>query len=159
MDGRFPYFYLGEGADLRIPGSIAWTGLVSTWSGGLKLRTPAGARSCAVAVEVHRDRPPDRIADYHDVVECGYRSAIGCPALLDWSRVALARLSPLPSGPGDYRLRYHLREARAVPGGGRAAALIQFWSAELGEPEELKISGRPGFFWHPAGTLRRSLEF
>lgn len=160
VDSRFPYFYVGEYEKLDIPGAAAWSGMVTVKAGRLKFLLPICAHPVTVVVEVHQGRPADLTEGYEDVIECGYRSATGRPAILHWSEDQACLLNSLPHGPGDYRLRYHVREManQATVGdacGDDAESLIQIWPASLGRHEELRIEGRLGSYWHPYATPGR----
>ena len=151
VDNRFPYFYLSESEPVSIPLASGWGGLVEVRSGRLQMRMPSSTRAATVFVEVHEEEPVGAADDYEDVVEVGYRSPTGNPAVLDWSKALVDPLKPLPCGPGDYRVRYHVRSTK--PG-----QLVEFWPAKPKEPEEVKVTGALGNFWHPGGRLRRALS-
>ncbi|WP_410604731.1 hypothetical protein [Amycolatopsis sp. lyj-90] len=125
------------------------------------MQVPWTADRVRVVTEVYPGIPADVTDSYDDVIEFGYRSATGLAAILDWTRTLVCPWDPLPVGAGDYRVRYHVRdhcgeavELRERPDP-MAETLLQIWPASLGVPEEIKVTGALGDFWHPAGKLRR----
>ncbi|MDQ7810903.1 hypothetical protein Q5425_44880 [Amycolatopsis sp. A133] len=161
LDAEYPYFYLSEHTSLINHRVSTWSGMVTASAGKLKLQLPSRANRACVAIEVHRTEPAGVLDDFDDAIEFGYPSATGAPALLDWSRALVSDLPLLPGGPGDYRVRYHVKEPAEPgrrPGAGslpRAAALVQIWPGACREQAELKITSAFGEFWHPGSRLRR----
>jgi hypothetical protein len=164
LDAEYPYFYLSEHTSLinhRVP---TWSGMVTASAGKLKLQLPSRVNRACVALEIHRVEPAVVLDRFDDVIEFGYPSATGDAALLDWSRALVCDLPPLPSGPGDYRIRYHVREFAETAGSPgspalpRAVALIQIWPGSCRDQTELKITSTFGNFWHPGARLRRARE-
>ncbi|WP_062345305.1 hypothetical protein [Herbidospora yilanensis] len=92
------------------------------------------------------DRDPGADLDgYDDVVEIGYSSASGRVVMagwaLDWSDDDARHLPPLPAGPGDYRLRYHVRGIDAE----RCAVddhYLQIWPSPPSAPVVRKATSR-----------------
>ncbi|MFC3456323.1 hypothetical protein [Amycolatopsis speibonae] len=153
LDAKYPYFYLSENTSLINPGLSTWTGMVTASRGKLQLQVPWTAEWVRVVTEIHPGEPDDVVEAYDDVIELGYWSATGLAAVLDWSQTLAGPVDLLP---GDYRLRYHVRDSsREETGRGKVAeALIQLWRARLGAKEELRITGALGNFWHPGARLR-----
>ncbi|KZB86506.1 hypothetical protein [Amycolatopsis regifaucium] len=158
LDAQHPYFYLSENTALINPRISTWSGMVTAAGGKLRLQVPWTVKRVRVVTQMYAVEPENVIEAYDDVIEFGYRSATGLAALLDWSRTLASPLD-LP-GPGDYRLRYHVRASprEAVePGIERipmAEALLQLWPSKLGGQEELRITGELGNFWHPGSRLK-----
>ncbi|WIX98180.1 hypothetical protein QRX60_29390 [Amycolatopsis mongoliensis] len=165
LDAEYPYFYISENTSLINHRVSTWSGMVTASAGKLKLQLPSCASVASVAVEMHHAEPADFLDCFEDVVEFGYPSATGCPAMLDWSRALVCELRPLPGGPGDYRIRYHVKGPAGSAGRSdfrsseKAEALVQIWPGSPGQLKELKITGVLGSFWHPGDRLRRALEF
>jgi hypothetical protein len=163
-DTRYPFFYLTEDTSLINHQVSTWSGMVTASTGKLKLQLPSCASLASVAFEMHHEEPADVVGQFEDVIEFSYPSATGRPAVLDWSRALACELKPLPAGPGDYRIRYHVQApAEAADHSdfrspGKAHALVQIWPASLEQLKELKITGALGNFWHPGQLLRRSRE-
>lgn len=162
LDNQYAYFYLSENTALINPGVSTWGGMVTASAGKLKLQVPWRADRVSLTVETHERKPADALDGYDDVIEFDYWSATGLAAILDWTQSLACALNPLPIGPGDYRIRYHVTEkeyADSDPGPHRnARTLIQIWPGRLGVEQELKITGRLGNFWHPGKKLRSALE-
>lgn len=164
LDAEYPFFYISEDSSLinhRVP---TWSGVVTASAGKMKLQLPSPAGVARVAVEIHHAEPEDVVDCFEDVVEFGYPSSTGYPAVLDWSRALVCALKPLPGGAGDYCVRYHVKAA-AEPAenadsrsSGKVEALLQIWPGLLERQRELKITGALGRFWHPGERLRRARE-
>ncbi|QKV74018.1 hypothetical protein [Amycolatopsis sp. Hca4] len=157
LDAEYPYFYLSENISPTGRGVPAWSGMVAASAGKVKLLLPARVSRACVAIEVHCAAPAAALDDFDDAIEFGYPSATGACALLDWSSALVSDLPLLPDGPGDYRVRYHVRAA-AGPGAHslrHVAALVQIWPGTCRELTELKITSAFGEFWHPGAGSRR----
>ncbi|WP_191304124.1 hypothetical protein [Lentzea cavernae] len=150
----FPYFTISGGVESQGP-SRPWHGeIVTACAGALRFQLPDGARTATLTVEAFSSPPGCVAADFDDVVEVGYRSATGEPSLLDWAQRPLCVLGPLLTGPGDYRVRYHVREVR-FPHGAELRppgvdVLLRIWPDVPGEPVAVKITSDWARCWHPA---------
>ncbi|MEV7043741.1 hypothetical protein [Amycolatopsis sp. NPDC051061] len=164
LDAEYPYFYICEDTSLINHRVSTWSGMVTASAGKLKLQLPSCASVAGVTVEMHREEPVDVVDCFEDVVEFGYPSATGNPAVLDWSRALVCELTPLPAGPGDYRIRYHVRGVGTTANDsdfrspGKAEALLQIWPGAPAQLKEVKITSALGEFWHPGQRLRRARE-
>ncbi|WP_156045321.1 hypothetical protein [Herbidospora cretacea] len=94
------------------------------------------------------DRDPG-IGDYEDITEIDYFSPSGRLLMagfsFDWNEEKAPALPPLPAGPGNYRLRYHVRGAdweSCLEGD----HYLQIWPAEPAEPKVVKATSH--YFKH-----------
>ncbi|MFI6396152.1 hypothetical protein [Nonomuraea sp. NPDC050540] len=106
------------------------------------------------------DRDPGADLDgYEDVVEISFESPSGkvflVGWLMDWDDEKAHNLSPLLSGPGVYRLRYHIRgmdEERCSVDD----HYLQIWPAPQYDPAVLKTTEAVQYFMKPEAAV--SLE-
>ncbi len=92
------------------------------------------------------------------MIEIDYLSATGTPAVLDWSQAMVHASTSLSAGPGEYRLRYHVKQLPDADGDSRgrsllmASALLQIWPGSHRGLETVKLTSAFGVFWHPLET-------
>ncbi|NAS25339.1 hypothetical protein GT755_27100 [Herbidospora sp. NEAU-GS84] len=90
------------------------------------------------------DRDPGAgLDDYEDITEIDYYSPSGKLVMagfsFDWDEEKAPALPPLPAGPGNYRLRYHVRGAdweSCLEGD----HYLQIWPSEPAEPKVVKAT-------------------
>jgi hypothetical protein len=87
-------------------------GLVGSAPGQLTILTADEAMHVCVTGEAYRKRPPVELKGWDKVVEVGYRSGNGDLTLTDDDGVGLENLAI--NGPGHYRVRVHMRGAKAA---------------------------------------------
>ncbi|MEU7746055.1 hypothetical protein [Nonomuraea sp. NPDC049158] len=87
-------------------------GLVGTAPGQLSILTADEAMHVCVTGEAYRRRPPVELKDWEKVVEVGHRSGNGDLTLTGDDGVGLKNLAV--NGPGRYRVRVHMRGAKAA---------------------------------------------
>ncbi|WP_061295092.1 hypothetical protein [Herbidospora cretacea] len=90
------------------------------------------------------DRDPGPgLDDYEDITEIDYYSPSGRLMMagftFDWDEEKAPRLPPLPAGPGNYRLRYHVRGADSESCG-EGDYHLQIWPSAPAEPVVLKAT-------------------
>ncbi|MEU7833448.1 hypothetical protein [Nonomuraea sp. NPDC049129] len=87
-------------------------GLVGSAPGQLSILTADEAMHVCVTGEAYRRRPPVELKGWEKVVEVGYRSGNGALTFTGDDGVGLKNLAI--NGPGRYRVRVHMRGAKAA---------------------------------------------
>src|SRR5690606_22494417 len=119
-------------------------GIIRVEEGAAFLITGVDTGTVGFTVAV-ADRDPGPEEEFEDIVEVGFRSAVGRVTLHEWGGPHY-ELPPLPAGPGWYRLRYH---ARGMDGP-VDDYLLQIWPQESAEPRVVKSSSETLQYWlHP----------
>ncbi|GAA4525428.1 MULTISPECIES: hypothetical protein [Nonomuraea] len=121
-------------------------GIIRVEEGAAFLITGVDTGTVGFTVAVADRDPGPELEEFEDIVEVGFRSAVGRVALHEWGGPAY-ELPPLPAGPGWYRLRYH---ARGMDGPVDDDYLLQIWPQESAEPRVVKSSSATLQYWlHP----------
>lgn len=163
---KFAQFYLCEPVQdpFRRSGARLANGLLSAVPGMVQCMVGAQVESVALTAATHLSAPAAYLEDYEDVVELSYLATHAQLNVVTWGEGQVTVL-PLPAGPGEYRIRYHLRNMD--PGGKtRVAAdghhigecLVQIWPAPAEAAEQLKITSMAARFWHPTDSSQISFE-
>ncbi|MFB4293958.1 hypothetical protein ACBI99_40430 [Nonomuraea sp. ATR24] len=83
-------------------------GVISVMEGTALLTIGTHYGKVRFDVQVTPFEPDPDLDAYEDIVEIGFTSATGSVSLHEWGDEEIYALPPLPSGPGQYRLRYHV---------------------------------------------------
>ncbi|MFD0884728.1 hypothetical protein ACFQ08_09225 [Streptosporangium algeriense] len=117
------------GSLIRVEGGVVDLGIALQWG------------EVPFTVTVSDQDPGADLDGYEDVAEASFESPTGRVFLLGWCmdfyEEKVARLPPLPAGPGTYRLRYHVRgmdEERYLADD----HYLQIWPAPRHAPAVLK---------------------
>jgi hypothetical protein len=132
-------FYLLDAAEkpariLPVPEHAASAGIIDTVTGATLLWTGLRQGPVHLTVSIAPADPGADLEGYQDVAEISHRSTTGRLAIAGLAQTARA-LPPLP-GYGDYRLRYHARDADAAHTSGHPVDryLLQIWPAPRTRP-------------------------
>jgi hypothetical protein len=127
-------------------------GIIGVEPGSALMMTGLHTGTVGFLVTVHDHDPGPDLDGYEDVVEISWESRDGTAALVAWAGEAWRDLSPLPAGPGMYRLRYH---ARGMDEGKAADTsdvpideyLLQIWPAPAAPEVTLKRTSQQCAYW------------
>ena len=132
-------FYLLDAAEkpariLPVPEHAASAGIIDTVTGATLLWTGLRQGPVHLTVSIAPADPGADLESYQDVAEISHRSTTGRLAITGLTHTART-LPPLP-GYGDYRLRYHARDADAAHTSGHPVDryLLQIWPAPRTRP-------------------------
>jgi hypothetical protein len=143
-------FYLldaGETAAriVPVPEHAASAGIVDTVPGATVLWTGLRQGPVPLTVSISPAEPAADLKGYQDVAEVSHRSTTGRLAIAGLTETVRA-LPPL-AGYGDYRLRYHVRDADAAHAAGTSEHpvgryLLQVWPAPRRRPGILQAASQ-----------------
>jgi hypothetical protein len=119
---------------LPVPEHAASAGIIDTVTGATLLWTGRRQGPVQLTVSITPADPGADLEGYQDVAEISHRSTTGRLAISGLTQT-VRTLPPLP-GYGDYRLRYHARDADAAHTAGHPGDryLLQIWPAPRTRP-------------------------
>jgi hypothetical protein len=143
-------FYLLDGEEtaariVPVPEHAASAGIIDTVPGATLLWTGLRQGPVPLTVSVGPDDPGADLEGYQDVAEISHRSTTGRLAIAGLTET-VRTLPPLP-GYGDYRLRYHARDADPAHAAGTSdhpvdSYLLQIWPAPRTRPVILQAASQ-----------------
>ena len=140
------FYLLDEGETpasiIPVPEEAASAGIIDTVPGATVLWTGLRHGIVQLAVSVAPDDPGADLQGYQDVAEVSHRSPTGQLSVAVLTETV--RTLPPLAGYGDYRLRYHVRDADAAHTSGKPAdhCLLQIWPAPRARPVILQAASQ-----------------
>jgi hypothetical protein len=119
---------------IPVPAKAASAGIIDTVPGATVFWTGLRQGTVPLTVSIAPDDPGADLQGYQDVAEVSHRSATGRLSVAVLTHTV--RTLPPLTGCGDYRLRYHVRDADAAHTSGDRAdhCLLQIWPAPRARP-------------------------
>ena len=128
----------------------ASVGVIRVTPGLAVLSTGTQSGEVPITVAVTDQDPGADLEGYEDIVEIAFESPSGRIELVewDWDEPKTYGLTPLPTGPGPYRMRFHITGLDRHEGA--LDHYLQIWPEPSRDPAVLKTTSRNfQYFLHP----------
>lgn len=145
---EYHQFYI---RDLEIETLPEWdddTGLLGVRPAIAQLTTATQSGTIRVVCVV-ADTDLDPSVDYDDIVEASFRLPSGNLQIVEWGDQDHYAISPLATGPGTYRIRYHARnmDQAASTLDESDEYLIQLWPSTEMPARTVKVTTAQAKYW------------